>query len=100
MIGRIPVIGLSAHQNELYYLRMLLYHQVGATCYADLRTVDGEEMDTFQAACLRLGLLDDDQEIDRAMEEAAGLKFGNQLRELFVNVLMWVRPADPSAFYE
>jgi len=100
MIGRIPVIGLSAHQNELYYLRMLLYHQVGATCYADLRRVDGEEMNTYQAACLRLGLLDDDQEIDRAMEEAAGLKFGNQLRELFVNILMWVRPVDPRAFYD
>ena len=44
MIGRIPVIGLSAHQNDLYYLRMLLYHQVGATCYAYLCTVDGEEI--------------------------------------------------------
>ena len=57
-------------------------------------------METYQAACLRLGLLEDDGEVDRAMEEAAGLKFGDQLRELFVNVLMWVRPADPSAFYE
>ena len=100
MIGRIAIIGLSAHQNELYYLRMLLYHQVGATCFADLRTVNGEQLETYQAACLRLGLLDDDGEIDRAMEEAAGLKFGVQLRELFANVLMWVRPADPKQFYE
>ena len=64
MIGRIPVIGPSAHQSETYFLRMLLHHQTSATSYADLKTVGGELLATFQAACLRLGLLDDDAEID------------------------------------
>ena len=71
MIARIPVIGLSAYQSETYFLRMLLHHQTGATSYADLKTVGGELLATFQAACLRLGLLDDDAEIDKVMEEAA-----------------------------
>ena len=100
MIGRIPVIGLSAHQSETYFLRMLLHHQTGATSYADLKTVGGELLATFQAACLRLGLLDDDAEIDKVMEEAAGMKFGNQLREVFATVLIFIRPSDPAAFYE
>ena len=54
IIGRIPVIGLSAHQSEVYFLRMLLHHQTGATSYADLNTVGGDELATFQAACLKL----------------------------------------------
>ena len=100
MIGRIPVIGLSAHQSEVYFLRMLLHHQTGATSYADLKTVGGDELATFQAACLKLGLLDDDTEIDKVMEEAAAMKFGNQLRDVFATTLIFIRPSDPSAFYE
>ncbi|XP_072025234.1 ATP-dependent DNA helicase pif1-like [Amphiura filiformis] len=100
MIGRIPVISLNAHQSELYFLRMLLHHQPGATSFADLKTVEDKEHATFQAACLKLGLLEDDTEIDKVMEEAAAHKFGNQLRDVFATILIWIRPADPLAFYE
>ncbi|XP_072013683.1 uncharacterized protein [Amphiura filiformis] len=100
MIGRIPVISLNAHQSELYFLRMLLHHQKGATSYNDLRTVAGEEQPTFQATCLKLGLLEDDTEIDKVMEEAAGIRFGNQLRDVFATILIWIRPSDPLSFYE
>ncbi|XP_014673789.1 PREDICTED: uncharacterized protein LOC106814041 [Priapulus caudatus] len=100
MIGRIPVISLNAHQSELYFLRMLLHHQPGATSFADLRKVENDEQPTFQAACLKLGLLQDDTEIDKAMDEAAALKFGNQLRDVFATILIWIRPSDPLAFYE
>ena len=37
------VISLNAHQSKLYFLRMLLHHQTGATNFADLRTVEEEE---------------------------------------------------------
>lgn len=100
MIGRIPVITLNAHQSELYFLRMLLHHKAGATSYKDLRTVEGEMQPTFQAACLKLGLLYDDGEIDKVIVEAASYKFSNQLRDVFANILIWVRPVDPLAFYE
>ena len=62
-IGRIPIINLNAHQSELYFLRMLLHHKAGATSFEDLRTIDGVIQPTFQAACLKLGLLEDDNEI-------------------------------------
>ncbi len=99
-IGRIPVINLSAAQSEKYFLRMLLYHQAGAKSYADLRTVNGVEEPTFQAACLKLGILDDESEIDRVLEEAASVRFGSQLREVFATILIWVKPADPRSFWE
>ena len=43
MIGPIHVISLNAHQSELYFLRMLLHHQTGATSFADLRTVEEKQ---------------------------------------------------------
>ena len=98
-VGRIPVVGLNAHQTELYYMRMLLYHKAGAKSFADLRTIDGVEHQTYQAACLKLGLLDDDAENDRAMEEAASIRFGPQLREVFAMILVWNRPIEPKEFW-
>ncbi len=100
VVGRIPVISLNAHQTELYYLRTLLYHKSGAKSFADLRTIGGIEQPSFQAACLKMGLMDDDNENDRALEEAASIRFGPQLRETFATILIWNRPVDPLAFFE
>lgn len=63
-VGRIPIITLNAHQAELYFLRLLLYHKAGATSFENLRMIDGELQPTFQAACQKIGLLDDDREIN------------------------------------
>jgi len=59
-IGRIPY----AHHNirERYYLRMLLHVVRGATCYEDLRTVNGTLYSTFKETCLARRLLDDTNE--------------------------------------
>jgi len=78
---------------------MLLYHKPGATSFDDLKTVDCVVQPTFQAACSKLGLLDDDTEIDKAMDEAATVKFGNQLRDVFANILIWIHPTDCLRFY-
>lgn len=59
------VIGRMYHcnpmQGEKYYLRLLLTTVPGATSFEALRTVDGVEYPTFWAACLALGLLEDDR---------------------------------------
>lgn len=47
-----------------------------------------------------MGLLDDDSEIDRVMEEAESVRFGTQLRCVFVTVLLFIRPSNPPAFWE
>ena len=85
-VGRIPVINLNPHQSELYFLRMLLFHKAGARSFSDLRIIDGEEHPTFQAACLKLGLLQDDEEIDRVMEEMASVTFGSSLWHAFATI--------------
>ena len=64
-IGRIPMISLNAHQAELFFLRLLLHNKAGATSFDDLRTVDGVLCDSFQETCMKLGLLERDDELDQ-----------------------------------
>ena len=64
---------------ERYSLRILLNHVPGPTCFEDLKTVDGVVLKSFQEACQKLGLLEDDQEVQHAMSEACSIRFGDQL---------------------
>ena len=100
MIGRIPVINLNAHQSELFHLRMLLHHVPGPKSFVDVHTIDGTVHSTYQAACKALGLLEDETEIDRIMEEAGSIRFGSSLREVFALILIIIRPSDPVRFLE
>jgi len=51
---------ISPTQTELFYLRLLLLTVKGATSFDDLRIVNGEICQSFSAACLALGLIEDD----------------------------------------
>ncbi|XP_036147086.1 ATP-dependent DNA helicase PIF1-like [Monomorium pharaonis] len=52
----------------------------GATSFNDLKTVNGEFCQSFSAACLALGLVEDDDEWKRAMNEAVAWMMPRQLR--------------------
>ena len=96
----IPIITLSRHQAELYYLHMLLHHKCGRTTYEGLRMINGDVCRTFQAACVQLGLLKEDEEKNRDMEEASSIQLGPQLLEMFAAFLLYCCPADPLVFWE
>ena len=102
-IGRIPIITLNPYQSELYYLRMLLHHKTGATCHNDLKKVQIENEDiicgTFQETCQKLGLLEDDTEMSKAMEEVSSVRCGNNLRDFFCSLLTLCQPSDPHKFW-
>ena len=88
----LPVVGRMHYvhfkQRERYYLRVLLNHRSGATSFEDLRTVDGVVCKTFRDACVQLGILSDDVEWDRALEEACSIVINcHQLREFFAFIL-------------
>jgi len=67
-MGRMYFVQLS--EGECYYLRVLLTHVAGATCFEDLRTTRRPHTltivvhPTFKVACLACGLLQDDAEWD------------------------------------
>ena len=99
-LGRVPTVSLCAKTMETYSLRTLLNHVRGPTCYEDLKTVDGVVLDTFQEACQKLGLLEDDSEIEQGMREACSLRFGDQLILFFGSILEFCRPGDPLSLWK
>ncbi|KAJ1685676.1 hypothetical protein LUZ63_017066 [Rhynchospora breviuscula] len=75
--------------GELYYLRILLNIVRGAKCFKDICTVDGQLYPTFKEACEAYGLLENDGEWINTMEEAAASANSEQLRHLFVEILLF-----------
>jgi len=80
-LGRIYTVHVS--NFECYCLRMLLSVIRGPTNFSDLKTIDGEELSTFQQACEKMNLLEDDNHWDATIEEAVLCCSPVQIRELF-----------------
>ena len=91
---------VSPGQGERYYLRLLLNHVEGAQSFADIRTVDDVVHNTFQEACCARGLLDDDSEWQRCMDEAKRHSMPRQLRQLFTTILDFNNPQRPGDLWE
>ncbi|XP_057246767.1 uncharacterized protein LOC125491881 [Beta vulgaris subsp. vulgaris] len=85
-IGRIYHV--SPGSGEKFYLRTLFNFVKGATCYEDIRTVDGLVYPTFKEACYARGLLDDDKEYVDVITEASFRESGYYLRHLFSMLLL------------
>ncbi|KAJ4806202.1 hypothetical protein LUZ62_018768 [Rhynchospora pubera] len=75
--------------GELYYLRMLLNIVRGPVSFEEIRTVNGVVHLTFKEACNTLGLLDNDNEWLYTLQEAAGTASSQQMRKLFIDILLF-----------
>ncbi|GJU93579.1 DNA helicase [Tanacetum coccineum] len=67
-IGRLTYV--HPNSGDLFYFRMLMSHRKGCKSPIDVRTVNGQVLPTYRAACEALGLLGDDKEWDIALEES------------------------------
>lgn len=65
--------------------KKLPHHRKGATRFQDLRSINNDILPTFQEVFRVLGLLEDDTEKGRVMEEASAVRFGPQLRSVFLS---------------
>ena len=98
IIGR--MYSASPRDREKYCLRTLLLHVTGPTSYEDLQTYNGVVYGSFSEACIARGLMDDDQEWDRALREAITLLMPRQCRQLFVTILTHCNPSEPNLLWE
>ncbi|KAJ9548060.1 LOW QUALITY PROTEIN: hypothetical protein OSB04_020603 [Centaurea solstitialis] len=57
--------------GERYYLRLLLSHISGPTCFEDLYTVNGVFHPTFRKAALERGLIETDDNLSHCLAEAS-----------------------------
>lgn len=86
--------------GELHWLRVALLYRPGAVSFQDLRTIDGVPCPTFKAAAVALGVLEDDTEHNRCLEEAAVSATAYQMRALFVDILINADVQDPLQLWE
>ncbi|XP_031632403.1 uncharacterized protein LOC116346472, partial [Contarinia nasturtii] len=79
---------------------MLLHTVKGPTSFEDLRTVNGELCQTNREACLKLGLLENDDHWDKALEEATLTSHPRQIRNLFAIIITTCAPSDPKGLWD
>ena len=97
-LGRVYTI--NPNNRECFHLRMLLLHVRGPTSFLYLRTVEGKRCDTFREACQLLGLLEDDNQWDYTLTEAATSCSSPQRRNLFAIMLHCCDIANPVQLFE
>lgn len=79
--------------GEIYYIRLLLQIRP-ARSFEALRTVDGVIFETFQEACVELGVFRDKNEANHTIEEAIEMHYSPQhIRFLFAHLLVDLEPA-------
>ncbi|GJV60129.1 DNA helicase [Tanacetum coccineum] len=95
-IGRL--IYVHPATGDLFYQRMLLCHQKGCRSFPEIHKVNGIVYPTCRAACQALGLLEDDQEWENTMKEAACTATPAELRTLFAHILTFCQVTDPVTY--
>ncbi|KAK1385267.1 hypothetical protein POM88_023002 [Heracleum sosnowskyi] len=73
---------------------MLLSKIRGPTSFESLRIVNGVLYPTFQEACNKYGLLDDDDEWHEVISECSKSGFASQIRQLFVYIIVNCQVSD------
>ncbi|KAJ1686825.1 hypothetical protein LUZ63_010753 [Rhynchospora breviuscula] len=91
-LARMHFIHLGA--GDVYYVRTLLNCIRGALSFDDLRTVNDTIRPTFKDACSALGMLDDNTEWLSTMQEAAATASSYQIRQIFIDILLYSEVAD------
>ena len=92
VIGRMYTV--SPREGEKYYLRTLLLHVPGATSFQNLLNVNGIIHTSFRDACCALGLLADDAEWQRCLDDAFATSF-EPLTAVFSTILAFCEPSNP-----
>ncbi|GJS83511.1 DNA helicase [Tanacetum coccineum] len=86
--------------GDLFYQRMLLCHQKGCTSFRGIRTVNEVVYPTCRDACEALGLLQDDQEWEITLQEAALTATPAELRTLLAHILAYCEVSNPKRLWE
>lgn len=72
----------------------------GPQSYADLKTVNGVVHDSFEDACHKLGLLENDEEYIQGIKECSQWASGGYVRKLFAQMLLSLSLSSPRLVWE
>ena len=96
-IGRIYTV--SPRSRECYYLRLLLNEVLGPTSFQDIRTVNNNICETYRESCLVRGLLENDQHLSLAMQEATVNHSPANIRSLLTIILISCMSSNPGELW-
>jgi len=84
-IGTLPL--LQPNMGDIFYLKLLLTHNhcKGKKSETDLRTVGGTTFDTCKETCMALGILGDDTEWYKCLDEVEVASRPNSFQNTFAN---------------
>ncbi|XP_060519476.1 uncharacterized protein LOC132697797 [Cylas formicarius] len=101
-IGRMSPVYPSPGNMERYYLRMILGNVTGLISFVDAKTVNGVLCPSYQAACVALKLIpDDDEEADKILDWIADrLRHPFYLREAFALILLYNPSKNPRTLFK
>ncbi|XP_024965948.1 uncharacterized protein LOC112506156 [Cynara cardunculus var. scolymus] len=92
MKGRL--VSANPAEGERFYLRLLLSHITGSTCFEDLYSFNGFLHPTFRKASLERGLIENDDNLSQCLGEASLFQFLAALRRLFATMLIYCEQGD------
>lgn len=81
-------------------MRLLLNNRIGPTSFEDLKIVNNISYNTYQEACLQLGLIGNDQEWTDAMNESQLTESPFKMRNLFAIILSFCEINTPKQLWE
>ncbi|GFV35997.1 ATP-dependent DNA helicase [Trichonephila clavipes] len=74
--------------------------QMDPTNFLDLKTVEGQELETFRQVCEKLGLLEDNNHWDATIEEAVLCRAPSQIRKLFAILICTCGLSNPLQLWD
>lgn len=93
------IFTVNPKDRECYFLRILLNNVIGPTSFEYLRTVNGVICQSYQEACLQLGLIGDDKEWIEAMNESKLCDSPYKMRQLFTTILAFCEISNPKELW-
>ena len=99
-MNRQPFSSASPNEQDRFYLYLVLLSSKGCRSWAELKHVDGKAEPTWREVAEARGLVDSDDEYEKAMQEAAQLRSASQLRVFFAHLVLLCELRDPRALWE
>lgn len=84
---------VSSKEIERYNLRVLLLHVRGARSFQELRSFDGVTYETFTEAAQKRNLIENDDEVEKCLDEAINFKFPYELCRLLGYIFFFLLPS-------
>ncbi len=87
-IGRMYSVHELSGDGEKFFLRLLLTIVKDKASFEEIRTIDGHVFNTYKETCSELGLVGDDKEFYRCLNEAKETETSRKLCHLFTLIIV------------